>query len=440
MSRVIFCFSVRMYFGGYVANVAMVVWNEFRNDARVLKEAQTLAAAGHHVTVHALHTPGVTHEYERLESGIEVSRVARSPFWKWRKRPSAAPTDAKEGQRSQRPPLSQSGPLPKLSPVRQIMRIAARLWTHAGLFWRMARLRANIIHAHDVNTLPTAWLAARCSGAKLIYDAHEISTSREGYASFRRLVALVEQILMPRVSGTITTTQARAKFFARAYGIPRPIVLQNRPRMQTATRSSRIRDELGLDKAWPIIVYQGGVQQGRGLERLATIAAEVPNAYFVFIGGGRLNQTLHAIVETLALQERVHFIPTVPLAELPTYTASADIGVQPIENTCLNHYTTDSNKLFEYVQAGLPVVASDLPEIRQVVSRHDLGLLVPPGDSAALASALRTLVEDVGKRKHHATQACKAAQVLHWEGQEYELVQLYERVQANMLPMRSSAE
>ncbi|RYD31155.1 MAG: glycosyltransferase, partial [Verrucomicrobiaceae bacterium] len=216
-----------------------------------------------------------------------------------------------------------------------------------------------------------------------------------------------------------------------------PIVLQNRPRLQLNAHSTRIRDELALDKPWPIIIYQGGIQQGRGLERLARVAAEVHNAYFVFIGGGRMDQSLHAIVDDLGLQERVHFIPTVALADLPIYTASADIGVQPIENTCLNHYTTDSNKLFEYVQAGLPVVASDLPEIRQVVRRYDLGLLVPPGDSTGLASALQDLVSDNNRRNYHAAQSRSAAQVLNWEGQELELIQLYERVQVGVAPTKN---
>lgn len=416
-----------------MAQVAMVVWNEFRNDARVLKEAETLCSAGHQVTVHALHTPGVTQEREVLSSGVCVVRVARSPLWKWRKGnghvgSALAPvvTTAAPGA---------SGPIGRLSPFKQVLRICVRLWTHAGLLWHLTRCRADVVHAHDVNTLPTAWLAAVFSGAKLVYDAHEISTSREGYSSFRRLVAVVEKALMPRANGTITTTVARAKFFARAYRIERPIVLQNRPRhQQVFLASNRIREELGLVRPWPIILYQGGVQQGRGLERLARVAADVSDAYVVFIGGGRLEASLRSIVAELQLEERVRFIPTVALAELPSYTVSADIGVQPIENTCLNHYTTDSNKLFEYVQAGLPVVASDLPEIRRVVREHDLGLLVPPGDSAALSAALRELVANKSKRQYYAAQSRKASAILSWESQEHELLALYERVLSNPVP------
>ncbi|MCP9337190.1 glycosyltransferase family 4 protein [Stutzerimonas xanthomarina] len=388
--------------------VHMLVWNDFLNDARVLKEAETLQLSGYKVVVHAVHYPGKTLSHQVLNTGITVRRAPLSPF---------------AVRRNGSHEIQHKTPL--------ALQLCMRLWAHLVMLLRLSIARPDIIHAHDVNMLPTAWLAAKLSGARMVYDAHEISTSREGYSRVRKLVGWIERTLMPRVQGTITTTEARAKYFARAYGVARPVVLQNRPREQQAMRSDRIRAELELAQPWPIILYQGGVQQGRGLERLARVAAEVPNSYFVFIGGGRLDGSLRRIVEELQLEQRVRFIPTVALAELPSYTASADIGVQPIENTCLNHYTTDSNKLFEYVQAGLPVVASDLPEIRRVVREHDLGVLVPEGDSVALAMALRDLVEVEGKRQYYAAQSRKAASVLNWESQEHELLALYERVLSN---------
>lgn len=389
----------------------MLVWNDFQNDARVLKEAQTLSHAGNSVTVFAVHVPGQTLTRERLASGLHVRRIVLNPLCSLRAQPAQQ----------------------RASNTRRyggFSLIVSRLWGHLCMLWEVVRLRPDVVHAHDVNTLPTAWLAAILAGAKLVYDAHEISTNREGYAGFRKWVGLLEKALMPRADGTITTTEARAKFFARAYGIARPVVLQNRPRQQLPQASERIRHELGLTEAWPIVVYQGGLQQGRGLERLVRIAVQVPDTYFVLIGGGRLDGSLRSTVAELQLGGRVHFIPIVALAELPSYTASADIGVQPIENTCLNHYTTDSNKLFEYVQAGLPVIASDLPEIRRIVRRYDLGLLVPAGDGEALVDALRRMVSDVGLRQHHAKQARAAAAQLSWEVQENVLLELYRRILA----------
>lgn len=423
-------------------NVSMIVWNEFRNDARVLKEAQTLQAAGCQVTVHALHTPGVTQERETLSGGIKVVRVARSPLWKWRKKHKSAVNGQEangqssddQGSNGQQVKARQiakaSGPIKKMSLKGQVLRIIARTWTHLGLLWQLVRSKPDVVHGHDVNTLPTAWLASVIARVPLVYDAHEISTDREGYASFRKLVGWVEKKLMPRAAGTITTTDIRAKFFALAYKVPRPLVLQNRPRLIQVPRSEKIRDELGLEQPWPIVLYQGGLQQGRGLERIVSAAQFVDKAYFVFIGGGRLELPLKEQVVRLGLEEQVHFIDTVSLDDLPHYSASADIGVQAIENTCLNHYSTDSNKLFEYMMAGLPIVATNLPEIRKVVHQFDFGLTVPPADTDALAQAINQLVEDADLRQRYGINAVKGGQQLNWEEQESSLVTMYEDILA----------
>jgi glycosyltransferase involved in cell wall biosynthesis len=387
--------------------IAMLVWNEFVHDARVLKEAQTLQAAGHQVIVHALHTPGRTQPRETLPDGIEVVRVAR-------------------GSLSGRP-LQES---PTVDPAtqsqfRQLLRLINRLGTHAQLLWALLRARPAVIHAHDANVLPTAWLAARLARVPLIYDAHEISTSREGYRAIRNWIGWIERRLTPRVAGMITTTALRATYFARAYRIARPVVLQNRPRLQPLVRTTRIRDELGLTQPWPIVLYQGGLQPGRGLPLLIEAIQQVPGAYLVLIGSGRQAAELTALTQRLGLAGRVHFIPAVPLAELPSYTASADIGVQVLENTCFNHFTTDSNKLFEYIHAGLPVVASNFPEIRTIVNGFAVGLLVPPGDVRAISDALNQLIGLPDQRRMLAQRARTAAELLNWEAQEGLLLDLY---------------
>lgn len=408
--------------------VAMVVWNTFENDARVLKEAQTLSSHGYQVRVHALHVPGVTERQETLEDELQVSRVPTGLFP--RRHPGGGRAGPEQGKVSRVTPSGAAATVPgaRVGSLRRGLLVASRLVAHARLLWAMIGMRPDVVHAHDVNTLPTAWLAARLARARLVYDAHEISTSREGYQSFRRLAASVERFVMPRADGTITTTDRRAAFFARAYRVPRPLVLQNRPRKQMVTGGIRIRDELGLDHPWPVVLYQGGLQPGRGLDRIVDAAARVAEAWFVFIGGGRMAPELERQVRALGLEDRVRFIPTVSLEDLPSFTASADIGVQAIENTCLNHLTTDSNKLFEYVAAGLPVVASNFPEIRKIVREHDIGLLVPSDDTDALADAIGRLAGDAALRTHYANNARRAAEVLTWEEQENTLIDLYCRV------------
>lgn len=390
----------------------MVVWNDFRNDARVRNEALTLSSSGFDVTVHALYTEGFTARYEKIGKQCAVKRHGR-----------------KQGALLAKPRIHTA----RRSNIELVLLVLSRIMTHIRIVAAVANEKPAVVHAHDVNVLPSAWLAARLCGAKLVYDAHEISSGREGYRKIGRLVAWIEKKIMPRAAGTITTTDARAKFFARAYGIPRPLVLQNRPRLVSVAGDDRIRKMLGLSAELPIVIYQGGQQPGRGLELLVACAARVHNAYFVFVGGGSLHEELKQLAERLSLTDRVFFIPTVPLAELPFFTASADIGVQPIENTCLNHFTTDSNKLFEYVVARLPIIATDLPEIARVVRANELGLLVKPGDSDALVDALNRLVDDPELRKHYSGRAERAASTLNWEEQEQSLVAMYERILSRAL-------
>ena len=392
---------------GRAHRVAMLVWNTFRHDARVRNEAETLAHSGYRVTIHALHAPSITERMETFANGIVVMRHGRTP-----------------GKRQTRPRAAAS----RRSLLGILRMLFASLLTQFAMILAILRSRPDVVHAHDVNMLATAWLAARLLRVPLVYDAHEISTGREGYRAIRGVVAALENRIMRRAAGTITTTDARAKFFARAYHIPRPVVLQNRPRSWKGGLSTRIRDELQLENDWPIILYQGGLQPGRGLENLVHAARDVAGAHVVFVGGGSLYTVLTRLTRDLGLESVVKFIDTVPLAELPWYTASADIGVQPIEDTCVNHFTTDSNKLFEYVMAGLPIVASRLPEIRRVVQAHDLGLLVRPGNREELVEALKRLVSDWALRARFAENAREAATLLNWESQEQGLLDLYDSI------------
>jgi glycosyltransferase involved in cell wall biosynthesis len=175
----------------------------------------------------------------------------------------------------------------------------------------------------------------------------------------------------------------------------------------------------------PIVLYQGGIQKGRGMRILIEVAERVENTYFVYLGSGKLDQIIKDMVIEKQLERRVFMVPMVPLIDLPTYTASADIGVQLLRNTCLNHYSTESNKLFEYLMAGLPVIVSDFPEMRRIVEEYHVGLTVNPDDIDDITGAIKKMISSPDLYQQYRRNALDSAKSLCWEEQEHRLVDLY---------------
>jgi glycosyltransferase involved in cell wall biosynthesis len=291
-----------------------------------------------------------------------------------------------------------------------------------------AAFKPDFVHANDVNTLVPGWVAARWASAHLIYDAHEISADREGYLGRIWLVKFVEKFFGGGASGRITTTRTRADWFIENYGYPDMGVVQNRPQY-SEVKADRIRTAYQIPADKLIVLYQGGLQPGRGLHNIIEAVRAVPQVHLVFVGDGRQRASLEAA--SADLLDRVHFVGQVPLSELPEWTASADVGLQTLRNTCLNHYSTDSNKLFEYVMGGLAVVASDFPEIRTIVSEHDLGILVDPEDVPAISAAIRSYANDHSELERLRTNARNARAELDWRSQVPAFLSVYRQAVAN---------
>lgn len=414
--------------------VCMLVWNGFVHDARITKEAETLIAHGYDVTVVAIQTPERPVASETLASGIHVVRVRRDcrlcrglmfvPRWLARKiAPSRAVPTALPDEKD---PWSDEGRQP--SWIRRTMGHVVELAVNGRLYRAAVAAKPSVVQANDVNVLVPAWLASRVARARLVYDAHEISADREGYQGIVWLVRGIERFLGRSADGFISTTDFRVNWFVENYGYQRTLVLQNRPRYSTPARSDVLRRACGIDNDDPIVLYQGGLQWGRGCRNLITAARDIDNINVVFLGNGGEEAVLRR--QAREAGGHIYFHPTVSLEVLPNFTASADIGIQTMRNTCLNHYSNDSNKLFEYIMAGLPVVASDFPEMRKIVTGYSVGLAVDPGDVDAIRQAIVRLVNDSEFYAKCRENTYTAARELCWETQESQLARLYANLAA----------
>src|SRR5215213_547355 len=334
--------------------VCMLLHKSVVNDARVRREAKALAAAGHDVVVVHL-------------AAAEVP-----------------PAVSAEGYRV----VAALGRRTRL-PLR-----AHRLLMFAGFVRAVRRERPDVVHAHDAAMLAPGLAAARSVGARLVYDSHELAT---GVPYRERLWALfvrvLERAVIRRCDAVITVSDGIADRLVELHGLRRrPAVVRNVPDVTSAPPGEgRLRRVTGIGDA-PLVLHQGASARHRGCEQLVRAMASVPDAELVFLGDegdpGYVD-ALARLARQCGLEERVHFVPSVPLEDLLSHTAEADVGVSLLEDVCENHRLALPNKLFEYVAAGVPVVGSRLPELRRLVEGRRIGWTADASDPVDIARALR---------------------------------------------------
>lgn len=288
-----------------------------------------------------------------------------------------------------------------------------RLFRHA-----LQRRTARVYHASDLYVLPALADAARRQGARLVYDARELypyvaaTAGRPWVTAFWRLV---EGRYARRADAVFTVSDRIAEAMAAAYDLPRPTVLYNAPPRQSVPPSPWLRARAGVSPGVPLLLHQGQLRADRGGERLVEAMRHVHGAVLVFLGDGSHRAALERRVAAAGLQARVRFVDPVPPDDLLPVTAGADVGLTMLEDTCLNHRYALPNKLFEYLVAGLPVLASDLPELRRVVAGYGVGMVVDPADGTALAAALQKVAEDTAARQAWAAQIPHVLETFGWD-------------------------
>jgi len=292
-------------------------------------------------------------------------------------------------------------------------------------------IQAHVYHASDLYTLPAMVAAARRHGGRVVYDARDCYphvAATAGRPWVRRTWQAVERRYIRHADAVLTVSESIADHLAAAYILPPPLVLYNAPPFQHVPRTDALQTRAGLPPETTVILHQGQMRQDRGCAPLVVAMTRVRGAVLVFLGDGPFKPALVQQVEAAGLQDRVRFLDPVPPDHLLPLTASADIGVTLLEDTCLNHRYALPNKLFEYLMAGLPVLASDLPEMRRVIESHDVGRVVNPSDPDALAGALQEMIDDAPARAHWRANTSHVFETFSWEKASQHFIRMYQHL------------
>ena len=410
----------------------MLVYNNFEHDSRVLKEGVTLDRAGYDVRLVAVAAPHLPRRERR--SGIRIARVDVQPR-------AMRVVEALRGARARRATTGgQAAPAGSAGGSGAGARIRALAERAYGvLAWaRFAReaLRtacqepAEVVLSHDLNTLPIAALAARRLQARLLYDSHEVFAELPVHTRLaRRRWLAVERLLLPRVDSMWMSSPGHAEVFAANHGVSAPPVIVNVPSLDPDPRTAGVPDlhaELDLEPGLRIAIYIGGIYPHRPLEGLVDAAGQLEDCAVVMMGPGLPSyiDELRRRADDLGVVDRVRVTPAVPIADVVRYAAAADVGVIPFLNTSLNNFHGLPNKVFEYIAAGIPVVASDFPQLQAVIDRYDVGRTFDPGRPGALGAAIGTVLGDADGLARWRANAAAAAEELNWEVESRRLLEI----------------
>jgi len=370
----------------------MLLHKSVEFDSRVRREAGALARDGHDVTV--LELTDVS-EGERLDGFSR--RAVQPPKWMRRCLPF------------------------------HLYRLAFLVEFVRGL----RALRPDVVHAHDAAMLLPGIVGARLTGARLVYDSHELATSvpyrERAWAWF---VATIERIVVPRCVAVITVSDGIARRLQARYRLAgEPTVVRNVSELAIAGAGG-LRRRMGLDEHASLVLHQGAPAPARGCEVLIEALTRLEGVHLAFLGDPEsgYGEQLRAAVAQAGVEDRVAMLASVPLSGLLANTAEADVGVTLLQDTCENHLLALPNKLFEYIAAGVPVVASALPETQRLVDSTGTGWCTTPDDPDAVAHALR-LALDARDDPALADRLREAARELCWSREQHRLLGLYERLE-----------
>lgn len=294
------------------------------------------------------------------------------------------------------------------------------------LFFVLLVNKADVLLANDLDTLLPNYLISKIKGIKLIYDSHEL------FCEVPELVAnpgkkhiweKLEKWIVPKLKYCITVNKSIANYFTNKYKVPFSVVRNIPDYSKVENLKSRTDLNLPLDKK--IILLQGaGINIDRGSEELVEAFQYLDNTYLLLIiGSGDVIHHLKENTVRLQLQHKIKFIDKIPSSELRHYTANATLGVTIDKDTNMNYHFSLPNKVFDYIHAGIPILASKLPEIENIINTYHIGIFINNHEPQHIAKQIEEFVNsnefDIFKKN---TQ--KAAVENNWKIEKQSLLNI----------------
>lgn len=290
------------------------------------------------------------------------------------------------------------------------------------LFFKLLFLKKDILLSNDLDTLAPNYLVSKILKKKLVYDSHELFTEVPELINrpfVQNFWLRIEQFIIPKLKNCYTVSNSIANYYNTNYST-KFSVIKNVPNQLKDFEIIPFPFKTNNHK---IILYQGAINKGRGLELMIDAIQYIENAIFIIIGSGDIEKKIKQTVSKLNLEEKVKFISKVTPIELQKLTPLADLGISLEEGLGLNYKYALPNKLFDYIQAKVPVLVSNLPEMKHIIQKYNIGEVVSSRKPKTLAKKINNILQK--ENGFYAKNLEKASKELIWEKEEYKLIKIF---------------
>jgi glycosyltransferase involved in cell wall biosynthesis len=254
--------------------------------------------------------------------------------------------------------------------------------------------RKDLLVSNDLDTLLPTWLAAGFNAQKIIYDSHEIFCEVPELMhspTKKRLWECIEKRIVPKLKYCITVNKSIANWFEERYKVNFHVLrnIGNPP----VINAIKTRAELGLPENKKIVLIQGaGINIDRGAEETVEAMQYLEDTLLLIIGGGDVIGLLKEKVQQMQLKDKVRFMDKMPSEALFHYTCNSDLGITIDKNNNINYRFSLPNKVFDFINAGVPILASPLPEIKKVIDTYQIGDFISSHEPKHIADKIREML------------------------------------------------
>ncbi len=298
------------------------------------------------------------------------------------------------------------------------------------LFFYLLFHKYDLFVSNDLDTLLPNYLVTLLKGKPLVYDSHEYFTGvpeLEGRKFVKWVWKTIERSIFPHLKYVMTVSDSIALLYKKEYGI-RPLTVRNCSG-SSKDISGFSREDIGIRSGDLLLILQGGgINIDKGGEELIEAMKITEGVSLIIAGSGDVVQKLKQRVIALDLTDRVKFFDMMPWSELMRYTKTADAGLCLEKDTNLNYRFSLPNKLFDYISAGLPVIAGNLQEMPVIINKYDFGLIIPEITPEAISDAINRLKKNPDLLNKLKRNAVNAFVDLSWEKESEKVKEFYERV------------